>query len=116
VVPWNVIWRTGANRATHFTTDKDLSIAGVAVPAGQYTLFTLPTPDETQLVISKQTNQWGTVYDPAQDLARIPMHEATLRDPVEEFTIIVGEQAGGGVIALEWDNVRYWVPFEVPGM
>ncbi len=115
VVPWNEIWRTGANRATHFTTDKDLSIAGVAVPAGRYTLFTWPTPDETQLVISRQTNQWGTVYDSTNDLARIPMREMKLNEPVETFTIVVEEQERGGIIALDWDDRRYWVPFEVAG-
>ena len=115
VVPWSQIWRTGANRATHFTTDKDLSIAGVAVPAGRYTLFTWPTPDETQLVISRQTNQWGTVYDSTNDLARIPMREMKLNEPVETFTIVVEEQERGGIIALDWDDRRYWVPFEVAG-
>lgn len=114
VVPWSVVWRTGANRATHIATDKDLSIEGVALPAGGYTLFTWPTPDETLLVISKQTNQWGTVYDQANDLARIPMHQMALPETAETFTIVVEADGDGGIIGLEWDDRRYWVSFEVP--
>ena len=113
VVPWNTVWRTGANQATHFTTDHDLVVDGVDVPAGTYTLFTLPTADQTQLIISKQTGQWGTVYREENDLARITMRVGQLEQPVEKFTITLGELDGTGMIALEWDDRRYWVPFEV---
>lgn len=115
VVPWNTVWRTGANRATHFTTDADLVIDGVEVPAGNYTLFTWPTPEETLLIISKQTGQWGTVYREENDLARIVMRVEQLDQPVEEFTITVGDHDGTGMIALEWGDRRYWVPVAVKG-
>jgi hypothetical protein len=113
VVPWNTVWRTGANRATHFTTDADLVIEGVTVPAGSYTLFTWPTQDETQLIISKQTGQWGTVYRKENDLARIDMRLERLDQPVEKFTIVIGDHDGTEMIALEWDDRRYWVPVAV---
>ena len=113
VVPWNTVWRTGANRATHFTTDADLVIDGVAVPAGSYTLFTWPTQDETQLIISKQTGQWGTVYREENDLARIDMRLEQLDQPVEKFTIVIGDHDRTGMIALEWDDRRYWLPVAV---
>lgn len=115
VVPWNTVWRTGANQATHFTTDTDLVIDGVEVPAGTYTLFTWPTPEETLLLISKQTGQWGTVYHEENDLARIVMRVEQFDQPVEEFTIIVGDHDGTGMIALEWGDRRYWVPVSVKG-
>ena len=113
VVPWNTVWRTGANRATHFTTDADLVIEGVTVPEGNYTLFTWPTPEKTQLIISKQTGQWGTVYREENDLARIDMRVEQLDQPVEKFTIAIGDHDGTTMIALEWDDRRYWVPVAV---
>jgi hypothetical protein len=113
VVPWNTVWRTGANRATHFSTDADLVIEGVTVPAGNYTLFTWPTQEETQLIISKQTGQWGTVYREENDLARIAMRVEQLDQPVEQFTITIGDHDGVGMIALAWDERRYWVPVAV---
>lgn len=113
VVPWNTVWRTGANRATHFTTEKDLVIDGVEVSAGSYTLFTWPTPEETRLIISKQTGQWGTVYREENDLARIVMRVEQLDQSVEKFTITIGEKDGTGMIALEWDDRRYWIPVAV---
>ncbi len=113
VVPWNTVWRTGANRATHFTTDADLVIEGVTVPAGSYTLFTWPTQETVQLIINKQTGQWGTVYREEDDLARIDMRLERLDQPVEKFTIAIGDHDGTGMIALEWDDRRYWVPVAV---
>ena len=115
VVPWNTVWRTGANRATHFSTDTDLIIDGVSVPAGSYTLFTWPTQEETQLIISKQTGQWGTVYREENDLARIVMRVELLDQPVEKFTITIGDHDGTGMIALDWGDRRYWVPVAVKG-
>ena len=115
VVPWNTVWRTGANLATHFTTDADLVIEGVTVPAGSYTLFTWPTQQETQLIISKQTGQWGTVYREENDLARIVMRVEQLDQPVEKFTITIGDHDGTEMIAIEWDDRRYWVPVAVKG-
>ncbi len=109
VVPWGQVWRTGANLATHFSTDRDLRIGNTPVPAGRYTLFTLPTPDGAELIINKQTNQWGTVYQPDQDLARIPLKREELTDPVEQFTIAIEEHDGRSRLSLTWDDARYWV-------
>ena len=126
LVPYGKVWRTGANEATALVTTADLEIGGVTVPAGQYTLYTIPTPtlgdeaagggsNETwQLIINKQTGQWGTEYDQAQDLARIPMRLSTLADPVEQFTIEItpaGEDAG--TLALLWDTTSASVDFKV---
>lgn len=113
LVPWNEVWRTGANAATSFTTDRDLEIGGVTVPAGDYTLFSLYTPTSAKLIVNQQTGQWGTAHDPAQDLARIDMRPETLSEPLERFTIAVEESDSGGVISLAWGDVRYSVPFTV---
>ena len=113
VVPWNQVWRTGANAATGFTTTADLVIGGAEVPAGSYTLWTLPSPSGTKLIINKQTGQWGTVYDAAQDLARVDMTSETLPSPVEQFTIDIVPQGGGAVMRMSWDRTRFSVPITV---
>lgn len=113
VVPWGEVWRTGANEATGFTTSRDLEIGGVAVPAGRYTLWTLPTAAGWKLIINRQTGQWGTEYDPAQDLARVDMQTRELDEPVEEFTILLEPQGQGGVLRLMWDELEAFVPVVV---
>lgn len=119
VVKWGEIWRTGANRATHFTTDRGLIFTGadgerLEVPAGEYTLFSIPQEDGGWLIINRQTGQNGTAYDSAQDLGRLRLRRATLDEPVETFTIAVDPTAGGGVLRLAWDRSAFTVPFLVP--
>jgi hypothetical protein len=100
VVPWNQVWRTGANAATQFTTSSDLVFGSTTVPAGKYTLWTLPTPTGAKLIINSQTGQWGTAYDQAKDFARLDLTAKTLSAPVEQFTIAVAPQGSGGVLRL----------------
>ena len=107
VVPWGQVWRTGANAATGFTTDTDITINGTTIPKGSYTLFTLPGQDGAKLIVNKQTGQWGTQYDPAQDLARIDLESEQLAQPVEGFTIAIEPDGTGGVLSLAWDRTRY---------
>lgn len=111
----DTLWRTGANAATQFRTSVPLTIGGQQVPAGTYTLWTLAVPGRYHLIINKQTGQWGTQYDPAQDLVRVAAQARTLPAPVEQFTIAV-EPTGGnaGVIRLQWDTQELTVPFTAP--
>lgn len=104
LVPYNQVWRTGANDATSFTTEADLEIGGVMVPKGSYTLFTLPSEKGWKLIINKQTGQWGTDYDEKQDLARINMKVDTLATPVEQFTISFVSAKEGATMKLEWET------------
>lgn len=113
LVPWNQVWRTGANAATQFTTSADLMFGSTLVPAGKYTLWSLPTPTGTKLIINSQTGQWGTDYDMSRDFARIDMAQTILAKPVEEFTFVVAPQTGGGVLKFSWDDREYSVPFRV---
>jgi hypothetical protein len=111
----DTIWRTGANAATQFRTTVPLTIGGQSVPAGTYTLWTLAVPARYQLIVNKQTGQWGTQYDASQDLARIPMQARTLDPAVERFTIAIeptGETAG--VLRLQWGATELSVPITVP--
>src|SRR5215470_13281879 len=87
LAPYGKVWRTGANEATTLTTEVDLNISGTKVPAGKYTLWTLPAEGAWKLIINKQTGQWGTKYDESQDLARIDMKKTSLPQTVEQFTI-----------------------------
>lgn len=114
VVPWDQVWRTGANNATAFRTDRDLLFGATRVPAGSYTLFSLPRRDGWQLIVNRQTGQWGTEYHPEQDLARIPMQARTLTgEPVEQFTIRVQPDGQGGAIVMSWGDVEVSAPFTV---
>jgi len=112
-VPWKHVWRLGANAATQLITDRDLTIGGAAVPAGTYSLFAVPARDGWTLIINKQHGQWGTVYDQAQDLARVPMTVGSLTDPVEQMTITLRSEGSGGAIVVAWERTEARVRFRV---
>jgi hypothetical protein len=113
IVPWNQVWRTGANAATQLTTDKDLVFGGTVVPAGKYTLWTLPTPTGAKLIINSETGQWGTDYHAEKDFARVDLRSNRLSTPVEQFVIGLAPQGSGGVLRLAWDDREYLVLFSV---
>jgi hypothetical protein len=113
VVPWNAVWRTGANQATQFSTDADLVVGGQTLPAGKYTLWTVPSREGSKLIFNKQTGQWGTEYDEKQDLVRVDLAMQTVPSPAEQFTIAVEPQGNGGVLRLLWDTTQLSVPFTV---
>jgi len=117
LVPWGEVWRTGANLATHFTTDSDLLLGQgsdtLAVPAGRYTLFSIPAAEGGQLIVSRQTGQNGTGYDASQDLGRVGASLRPLTAPVESFTITVEEEGAGGIIRLQWAEREMVIPFQV---
>lgn len=116
LVGWDTLWRTGANRATHLTTDRPLVLGdgALAVPPGEYTLFSIPRPDGGVLIVNRQTGQGGTSYDPNQDLGRVPMTRSPLGETVEAFTIAVEETGpAAGRLALRWDRDEFAVPFTV---
>jgi hypothetical protein len=110
LAPYGKVWRTGADEATAFTTEIDLNIGGTKVPAGKYTLYTLPSEGTWKLIINKQTGQWGTKYDESQDLARIDMQKTKLSQPVEQFTISFDKKNESTAnLNLDWENTRVWV-------
>jgi hypothetical protein len=107
LVPYDQVWRTGANEATHFTTEADLVIGGVAVPKGTYTLFTLPSQSGWKLIVNKRTGQWGIPYTyEKEELARIDMKVEALPSAVEQFTISLDKDGADGVLKLEWETTR----------
>ncbi len=105
LVPYDQVWRTGANAATSLKTDVDLDIGGTTVPKGSYTLYTLPGQNSWQLIINKQTGQWGTEYNQSQDLARVPMKVTQRPAGLELFTISFDKTGGNSAnLKLEWEN------------
>ncbi|WP_421978625.1 DUF2911 domain-containing protein [Roseivirga seohaensis] len=111
IVPWGQLWRTGANRATHFKTSKNLKIGDLNVPAGEYTFFTIPEPDGGTLIINKQTGQNGQSYNQDRDLGRVPMQISQQKEVTEPFTIKIEESENGGVIKLIWDQTVFSIDF-----
>ncbi len=107
LVPYGKVWRTGANAATTLTTEGDLMIGTVHVPAGTYTLYTIPGEKEWTLIVNKQTGQWGTKYDETQDLGRTKLAVKALSAPVETFAISL-PSAGQhqSKLTLTWENVE----------
>lgn len=115
LVPYGKVWRTGANAATTLTTDTDLMIGSLHVPAGKYTLLTVPGENEWTLIVSKQTGLWGTRdYDQAQDLGRVKLAVEPVKDTVETF--VIGLQPAGAqkqTLSFTWENTRASIPVMV---
>ena len=107
LVPFGEVWRTGANEATTFVTSADIVVGGTTVPAGNYTIFTVPNADKWSLVISKGTGEWGTNYPgPDKDLARVDMKVSKLPSPVENFTISYENSGNGCTMNIDWETTR----------
>jgi Protein of unknown function (DUF2911) len=105
LVPYDKVWRTGANPATTFVTQGNLRIGSATVPAGSYTLYTLPSAGQWMLIINKQTGQWGTEYHQEQDLVRVPMKGATLPSPQEKMSITFENTKGNSTdLHIRWEN------------
>ena len=103
LVPFDSVWRAGANDATHLFTTRVLTFGQLTVPPGSYTLWIQHTRSGTFLIVNKQTGQWGTQYDPAQDLGRVPMQLSPTPGHVEEMTVTVRNLGGNrGAIDFAW--------------
>jgi len=108
------VWRAGANPATALHTDADLDIKGLAVPKGDYTIFVLVNTDPWQLIINKQTGQWGLTYNKDQDLGRVPMDMSKPPAPIETYKMTLsGTGPSAGKLQLEFENFIASVPFTV---
>lgn len=106
LVPFDKVWRTGADEATKFTTEADLKVGDLSVPAGTYSLFTIPNEKEWTLVLNKVADQWGAFkYESGQDLGRTAMTVSSLDAPLEQFTIAIEAKGGSqATLKLSWDQ------------
>lgn len=110
LVPYDQVWRTGADAATHFTTSRNIRLGTAVIKAGTYTLWTIPGRGSATLIVNGQTGQWGTEYDQRKDVIRIPLEVREVDQPVERFTIsIVPAAAGGSELRLNWDRMEWSV-------
>jgi hypothetical protein len=108
VVPWNEVWRLGANFATQLKTEADLLIGGTRLPTGIYSLWLLPSAEQSLLIVNKQSGQFGTQYDARQDLVRLPVQRSTLAQPAEQLTIGLT----GGLLRIDWADLRHTIPLK----
>jgi hypothetical protein len=114
LVPYGEVWCTGANWATKFTTAADLEMGGLKIPAGSYSIWTIPSPKEWVLIINKQTGQYHLYYDSSRDLGRTKMHLRSLASPVETFRIELKSNGGNqGTLALLWERTEASIPFTI---
>ena len=114
VIAYDRVWRTGANAATQFTTSAPLVIGAIAVPAGTYTLWTVPRSSGAELIVNSESGQWGTQYASARDIGSTPLRIAAPRTLVERFTISVEPlDARHATLALEWGSFRWTAPIVV---
>jgi hypothetical protein len=114
VVPYDVVWRTGANAATQFSTSARIEVAGIELAPGTYTLWTLPARAGATLIINRQTGQWGTGYNSRMDLARAPLITQVQAQPVDTFTIAIEPtSASTGRLLMRWDRFEWSAPVTV---
>jgi len=107
LVPFGEVWRTGANEATTFVTSSDVVVGGKAVPAGKYTIFTVPAADKWTLIINKKTGEWGIPYKYESDeLDRVDMKVSKLSSPMENFTIAYDKAGNGCGMSIEWESTK----------
>jgi hypothetical protein len=107
LVPWDKPWRAGANEATTFVTTADVNVGGKTVPAGSYTLFTIPNAAKWTLIVHKKTGEWGIPYPgEADELMRTDMKVSSLPAPVENFTIAYDPMNGGCTLRMDWETTR----------
>ena len=116
VLPYDRVWRTGANAATQFTTSARIVIGGLPLPSGTYTLWTVPhASGSVDLIVNRRAGQWGTEYDPRFDLGTRRLATEVLETPIEKFTIsFVPARGKSGSMVMEWGTFRWTVPVEVP--
>jgi len=115
LVPYGKVWRTGANPATTLKTEINLKIGGLAVPAGTYTLYSLPSETAWKLIVNKQTGQWGTIYNQDQDLGRVEMKHHTLDSPQEVMSLSFDDiKKDSAEFHIRWDTTDESVKISTP--
>lgn len=114
LVPYGKVWRTGANAATTLKTTANLKIGSLMVPAGTYTLYSMPGADAWKLIVNKQTGQWGTIYHADQDLGRVDLKVAKNAAPVEKMKIEFDHTKGSmTMLHIVWADLNLSVPVTV---
>jgi hypothetical protein len=112
LVPYGQVWRTGANEATTFVTTAAVSADGRDVPAGNYTIFSVPEQNKWTLIVNKHTGEWGVPYKyESEELVRIPMSVSKTSSPVENFTIRFDQGGSACTLNVSWEETQASVKF-----
>jgi len=122
LIPPDTIWRFGANTATTLHTDVDLMLGNLRVERGDYTLFLRQANNTWQLIVNRQTGQWGTDYNSARDLGRVTLSARALAEPEESLSIYLVPESGApgrgyaelrGVLRIKWGKTEWTTPWQV---
>jgi hypothetical protein len=115
LVPYGRIWCPGADEATKLTSNRNLRIGNLQVPAGSYSLWMMPTADDWTLIVNKQADVWHTRHPAQDDLGQVPLEKKTLSAPVEQLTFSVEKnpEGSGGIIRMRWETTEVSAPFVV---
>jgi hypothetical protein len=112
LVPYGEVWRTGANEATTFVTTTSVSADGRDIPAGNYTIFTLPEQSKWTLIVNKKTGEWGIPYKyESEEQARVPMSVSKTSGSVENFTIRFDQGGNACTLNISWEETQASVKF-----
>jgi len=111
VVPYDRVWRTGADAATKLTVSRPIYFDGRELAAGEYSIFTMPSKNGWTIMFNKQPSIWGTEYKAENDALRVPMSVETLPGSVELLTIQVVPDDKGGTIEVSWEKLKASVKF-----
>jgi hypothetical protein len=115
IVPYGQVWRTGANPATTIITSAPLKFGTLLVPAGTHTLFSLPSADAWQLILSNDVGEWGLDYKPTKDLGRIPMKAKPVSTPQEVMSLsFENTTATSTELHIRWDTTDRYVTITTP--
>jgi len=119
LVPYGIVWRTGANEATTFQTNKDLKFDDKILKAGKYSLFTIPNQEKWTVIFNAESGQWGVGFngeanrDPAKDVITVEAPSVTMNKEVEQFTIEIENMGGEHELTFIWDKTVVAVPFSI---
>jgi hypothetical protein len=102
LVPYGEVWRSGANEATTFTTDRNVMVEGKMLPAGTYSFYTIPGEEEWTVIFNKTAKQWGTQYDEKQDALRVTAKPRQATSMAEQLAYDVTDEG----VVLRWENLE----------
>lgn len=113
VVPYDSVWRTGASNATVLTFHQPMQLGKTVIPAGSYSLYTIPGRQSWRLIFNTNTTRWPTDPDRSKDVAEVPLQIKTLVTLTDKFTIAIRETNAGGVLTFQWDDVEAYTDFKL---
>ena len=119
LVPYNKVWRTGANEATWLQTNKSLNIMGKVLRPGRYSLWTIPNETTWQVILNSTIPPWGIDYNseaarnPDTDVLQVEVPVKKMDTEVEQFSILISKKERGYTLNFQWDKTNVEVPFSI---